>query len=343
MIAAYLGDRIRLSVVLVLLSACAVIADTDVGKWKPQSVPSPDGSVQEVAFPRERIGWICGFFAGVLRTTDRGSTWKELKSNLTTERIGSISFLDSNRGWAAATSYAGKRPQQVILSTTDGGVSWTERKRVEGGIVHLVSIWFFDERLGWAVGARDDKPLVVSTSDGGATWREAYLGHDGRTWKDALIKGELTNEIRRVRFADALHGWAIGPGAIFYTSDGGSTWIPQYVSGDGVWLNGIAVLNSDKVWAVGGRGFLLRTNDHGVNWTRVSLPNKGDDFLWAIAFADPKSGWIGGNGVILSTRDGGDTWERQVSPVQGVLTDIAVTSSRVFVTGGTSRVLVLRR
>jgi len=336
--------RTVIQIASVLAVALALIAGSATGEWIPQVVPSPDGSVQDVVFPRERTGWICGFFAGVLRTTDGGSTWRELKSNLTTERIGSISFLDSTRGWAVATSYAGKAPQQVILSTADGGVSWAVRKRVEGGIVHLVSIWFLNGRLGWAVGARDNKPLVVSTRDGGSTWKEAYIEGDRRTWKDALIKGDLTLEIRRVRFADALRGWAIGPGAIFYTSDGGNTWTPQYVSGDGVWLNELAVLSPERVWAVGGRGFLLHTTDHGVTWSRVSLPEKGYDFLWAIAFSGPKNGWISGaKGVILSTQNGGDTWERQVSPVQGMLVDIAVTSSRVFITGDSSRVLVWQR
>jgi photosystem II stability/assembly factor-like uncharacterized protein len=334
----------KVGIVPALWVAFASSAGSAAGEWKPQLVPSPDGSVQDVVFPLERTGWICGFFAGVLRTNDGGSTWKELKSNLTTERIGSIWFLDSTRGWAAATSYAGSEPRQVILSTTDGGVSWAVRYRVEGGVVHLVSIWFFNERMGWAVGARDNKPLIVSTSDGGRTWKEAYIAGDGRTWKDAFIKGELTPEIRRIRFADTSHGWAIGPGAIFYTSDGGITWTPQYVSGDGVWLNGLAVLSPKRVWAVGGRGFLLRTIDRGATWSRVSLPEKGNDFLWAIAFAGWKDGWIGGaGGVILSTRDGGDTWERAVSPVHGVLVDVAVTSSRVFITGDSSRVIVWQR
>jgi photosystem II stability/assembly factor-like uncharacterized protein len=331
MIRFWSGPVMKFAIIVALWVALASISVSAVGESLPRLVPSPDGSVQDVVFPTEQTGWICGFFAGVLKTTDGGSTWKELKSNLTTERIGSITFLDSTRGWAVAMSYAGKEPRQLILSTADGGVSWAERKRVEGGVVHLVSIWFFNERAGWAVGARDNKPLIVSTSDGGDTWMEAY------------IDGELTPEIRRIRFADAVHGWAIGPGAIFYTSDGGGTWAPQYVSDDGVWLNEIAVQSPERVLAVGGRGFLLRTTNHGVTWSRVSLPGKGDDFLWAIAFAGPKDGWIGGaKGVILSTRDGGDTWGRHVGAVQGMLASVAVTRSRVFITGGSSQVLVLQ-
>ena len=67
-------------------------------------------------------------------------------------------------------------------------------------------------------------------------------------------------------------------------------------------------------------------------------------FFRAIPFADQKNGWIAGaKGVIFSTRDGGDNWNREASPVQGMLADIAVTSSRVFITGDSSRLLVLQR
>jgi photosystem II stability/assembly factor-like uncharacterized protein len=61
------------------------VAGAAVAEWKSQPIPSTDGSVGEMAFYQERTGWICGFSAGVLRTTDGGRTWAELKSNLTTE------------------------------------------------------------------------------------------------------------------------------------------------------------------------------------------------------------------------------------------------------------------
>jgi photosystem II stability/assembly factor-like uncharacterized protein len=202
-------------------------------------------------------------------------------------------------------------------------------------IVGLISIWFFNERLGWAAGFRDNEPLIVSTGDGGENWKETYI-------RDDLTR--VTQSIRRIRFADALHGWALGPGAIFYTDDGGSIWNPQYASDEGVFLNELAVLGPEQVWAVGGRGFLLHTTDHGATWSRVSWLGTADDFLWTIAFADTKNGWIaGGNGVIFSTRNGGDTWERQVSPVQGMLVGIAVTSSLVFITGDAAGLLVSQR
>ena len=181
-------------------------------------------------------------------------------------------------------------------------------------------------------GGRDNEPLILRTIDGGSTWKESN------------IRGELTPEIRQIRFADALHGWAVGPRAILYTSDGGSSWNPQFNGANGVWLNELAVLGPEQAWAIGGRGVLLRTKDHGVTWSPALRPGMENDFLWAIAFADPKNGWISGaKGAIFATHDGGDAWERQVSPVKGMLVGIAVTHSRVFIIGDSSRLLMLQR
>jgi photosystem II stability/assembly factor-like uncharacterized protein len=63
-----------------------------------------------------------------------------------------------------------------------------------------------------------------------------------------------------------------------------------------------------------------------------------------MAFADKKNGWIvGAKGAIFATGDGGQSWQRQTSPVQGMLADVAVTRSRVFITGDSAKVLTLRR
>ena len=46
-------------------------------------------------------------------------------------------------------------------------------------------------------GARDNEPLILNTIDEVSTWRESHVG------------GGLTPEIRRIRFADAVHGWEL--------------------------------------------------------------------------------------------------------------------------------------
>jgi photosystem II stability/assembly factor-like uncharacterized protein len=64
----------------------------------------------------------------------------------------------------------------------------------------------------------------------------------------------------------------------------------------------------DRVFAVGERGHVLYSTDHGATWTQVQVP--GSATLTAIHFADEKNGWAVGHAeMILRTTDGGDRWE----------------------------------
>jgi hypothetical protein len=82
---------------------------------------------------------------------------------------------------------------------------------------------------------------VVGTTDGGATWNT--LGALG-----APLTLEDETGVTQIRFADALHGWAIWP-AFWATKDGGVTWKKQVPPGGGRQVLALAG-NSDGVYAV---------------------------------------------------------------------------------------------
>ncbi|WP_205754798.1 YCF48-related protein [Azoarcus sp. DD4] len=67
----------------------------------------------------------------------------------------------------------------------------------------------------------------------------------------------------------------------------------------------------DRLVAVGDRGVILLSDDHGRAWrqaARVPL----DATLTAVSFVDDRYGWAVGHwGAILHTEDGGDTWTTQ--------------------------------
>jgi photosystem II stability/assembly factor-like uncharacterized protein len=116
----------------------------------------------------------------------------------------------------------------------------------------------------------------------------------------------------------------------------------QYYNERGVFLNGLQIVSSDEVWAVGGR--LLHSKNHGLTWDEAKLPEGDSALLWAVKFADRNRGWVcGGQGVLFSTRDGGLTWQREQSPANGLLSDIAVTQFRVFIISNPSQLLVAAR
>ena len=68
----------------------------------------------------------------------------------------------------------------------------------------------------------------------------------------------------------------------------------------------------NRIVAVGDRGYIVITDDHGATWRRAKAP--AAPLLTAVDFLDDQLGIaVGHDSVILATRDGGETWTQQFS------------------------------
>ena len=78
----------------------------------------------------------------------------------------------------------------------------------------------------------------------------------------------------------------------------------------------LAVTRAGKrLVAVGERGTVLLSDDHGVTWRQAQVPVQAT--LTTVCFADDKTGWTAGHlGVILRTDDAGATWRKQLDGIQ---------------------------
>ena len=66
-----------------------------------------------------------------------------------------------------------------------------------------------------------------------------------------------------------------------------------------------------RLVAVGPRGHILYSDDHGAHWQQAQVPVSAD--LNAVSFATPELGWaVGHDGVVLHSRDGGVHWHKQL-------------------------------
>lgn len=64
-----------------------------------------------------------------------------------------------------------------------------------------------------------------------------------------------------------------------------------------------------RLVAVGVRGLIVLSDDHGATWRQAESPVSSD--LVAVRFATPQRGWASGHdGVILGTSDGGEHWSK---------------------------------
>jgi photosystem II stability/assembly factor-like uncharacterized protein len=104
-------------------------------------------------------------------------------------------------------------------------------------------------------------------------------------------------------------GAGITKGAIYHTSDGGTTWIIQKDTSSRYQnINNVYFYDAMHGWACGDTGTVLYTMDGGSTWIQsVNVPTMEN--LLGIDFVNTNIGFIcGKGGVIIRTQDGGVNW-----------------------------------
>jgi photosystem II stability/assembly factor-like uncharacterized protein len=211
---------------------------------------------------------------------------------------------------AVVIGYGGK-----ILSTTDGGFTWSQVK--SGTHTALYRLHFVDQNNGWISG---QEGLILHTADGGKTWQRQKSGTN--VYLFSLF------------FIDAERGWAVGDKSILLeTRDGGSTWtmhkiVPAsakemsaeeaIVSQDPV-LYDVQFLDANTGWVVGEFGKIYHTTDGGQSWSEQEQSLLGQEVVdildiptfFGIHMIDAQHGLVAGlDGKLAGTQDGA-TWQFQ--------------------------------
>jgi len=301
------------------------------------------------------IGWAVGQGGKILHTSDGGQNWSPQNSNVTVD-LNDICFINSQQGWAVGS-------QGTILTTTNGGKTW--RRQYTGIDYPLNAVAFADPSRGYAVGLNG---LVLVTDNGGQGWsatfhadgdelydvdavgnqawivgKAAWILHTsdhGASWQQQQVSmtdlpfqgGQIGfNEFLCVDFVDANRGWLAGvSGILFRTTNGGATWVRQFVSSDPNQrpnITDIKFISSTHGWvtAIDQSTNVFRTTNGGTSWTGVAMPTFAS--LMAVTAVDAKRVWVAGNtGVILLTQNGdatgGGFWHAFVSGAADQLNDV---------------------
>ncbi len=208
-----------------------------------------------------------------------------------------VFFFDQLNGLAVGVSenFAGGGQ---VLTTSDGGVSWSELPTADG----LADLDFVNDTTGWVVGANS---RIMHTMDRGANWQ----------MQSSPVDSVIFNT---VDFIDTANGWVAGnSGVILNTIDGGANWTQQ-TSTTTQDIKGIFFISPDSGWVVGNSGLILSTADGGTTWVERDWPSDID--FWNVHFTNNLSGWIAGEaGRILHSADGGVTWAALTTPTTETL------------------------
>lgn len=173
----------------------------------------------------------------LLVSSDGGLSWTTQADLSKQGWVASLAFADANKGLLVGSS--GR-----ILSTEDGGLTWTAR--FSGTSAELSAVRFTPLGQAWAVGSNGS---LLQSQDGGKSWINTLPG--------------LSTNLRDVFFLDAKLGWAVGDqGAVLSTTDGGKSWRQQF-SGSNDAFNQVRFVDARTGWISGSGGSLLATGTGG--------------------------------------------------------------------------------
>ena len=260
---------------------------------------------------------------GLWKSTDSGTTWKNLTDNLSSQTTGCITLDPSNYNTiyygTGEPYYSSNSLSGVgIWKSTDGGTTWNLfGNSTFGG--HRVNHIVIDPANSnhWFVSS--DAGLYVTT-DGGATFVQKLAG---LVW---TVNLNLTN--RNILYAAVGNFSGLNTGdpannGLYKSTDGGNTWIRQTTSGlpTGAVIgrteldictsnpNIVCVAFGDQT--TGNFNSIWKTTDGGTSWTSLPVPNTEgqEDYNMALRI-DPNNP----NNIYAGTLDmgystnGGASW-----------------------------------
>jgi photosystem II stability/assembly factor-like uncharacterized protein len=203
--------------------------------------------------------------------------------------------------------------------------SWTMQNsnfpNVSAGIRYMDAV---DPNVVWAIGYDGTGPNRASnyftrTINGGTNWNPGFIWPDTNSYIPSSIQGIDANTAWVAAYAKPSQS----KGAVFKTTDGGSTWLNM--NAVGMFTNAAAFCNLVAFTSpslgiamgdpVGGDFEIWRTTDGGGNWTKVpaaNIPNPLSSAEYGLTNIYTKLGnhiWFGTNlNRIYHSADDGATW-----------------------------------
>jgi photosystem II stability/assembly factor-like uncharacterized protein len=268
----------------------------------------------------------------VNRTADGGLNWKQanVPGDYTFSQFG-ISFVDPLHGYLIAS------PREfssvaTVLSTQDGGATWTVVARVSTANGPLgAQLTASDATTLWAgaqVEAKISHPLLAVSRDGGKSWSEVTLpglagawgGDGGETYGPPVFVNPSTGFVT-VQVAPDTPTVPTDT-EVFGTTDGGRTWarktmpagFPSNGSAGPAW-SGVDDFIDATHWVVAQGSTLYATADGGKTWQSSASEDLPAGAFVRIVCIEPSTIVAtyrpdgAADNYLYRTSNGGITWE----------------------------------
>lgn len=198
-----------------------IYATTDGGTtWTPKQEningPLPAGMCGASVVDDSTV-FVCGRYTGpahFMKTTDKGTTWHSTDMTSRLEMLIDCHFFSRDSGIIVGGSKMNTDSSQaVLLFTSDGGITWTERYRGEHKGEWFWKISFPTDHVGYvSIESITGPTHGIKTTDKGETWQGMPISS-----KHYTIQG--------IGFVNEKVGWVGGYDMkALETNDGGLTW-----------------------------------------------------------------------------------------------------------------------
>ena len=265
------------------------------------------GKVTQTAITSADLGG-SGIFAWaiggktLLRSTNKGQSWKALKLPSKKTRIRQVSFSSPGTGYLLDT--AGR-----IWSTTNGGSSWKER--ISAGTSEITGISFGSSSSGYlsvrSFGDDLTNAYIMHTSDGGKSWRPQAIS-PGVVDSAGVVAGDAGKAFALVK----ARGGASASRQLFATATGGDAGAPsplkikakptKFTKKSLRSAKGKVTISGTLTGAIGGEQVTVSMRAaNGTSWTRrtVTAGANGGSFSATFTMASTSvfvAQWAGDSG-----------------------------------------------
>jgi photosystem II stability/assembly factor-like uncharacterized protein len=276
-------------------SDIALYSGDDGASWSRVTLPvTTNGGYANVASASDSVAVVADYDGNILRSADRGKTWKKVYTYANTD----TAYFDAVRFINPLTAIAVGDADWLGLHVTksvDGGATWTRVTTIPDS-AKGVQRYFASSTYGqcmqtvgnnvWIAYYSGGSPRrmvapVIKSTDGGATWTfQEFAG----------LRGGVNNYyFRSMAFVDANTGFAVGRQInasaptltypLVKTTDGGLTWSDTLSITGGLANNRVyvpyAIPGSQNVFFVGQTGANLgswMSTDNGATFSSLSAP-----------------------------------------------------------------------
>jgi photosystem II stability/assembly factor-like uncharacterized protein len=274
-----------------------------------------------IYFLDEQNGFAGGYTGGLgymLKTTDGGFDWED---ETEVNECSSIYFLNHDTGFVGSTN--------IIYKTNDGGNTWTTIG-IDYAVFTPWDIFAYNQNNIYLIGYGTDiygnnHFVYLNTSNGGTTWdtlsfknslTDIYFKSpsNGFICEDKILRTtnrgaswDTTNFSADEFCFVGNKSWSYYYNTVSFSENEWSSSTPQIKSVFTGFINDGFAIDSEKVFACGSNGSILRTLDGGKHWDK---PYSSSANIWMNGIT-AKNGeiWsVGDNGKVVFSKDDGTTW-----------------------------------